>query len=544
MMSQKTADSRWFWLTYVSVVCNVLLFFPVHCSCAEIRQNTARPNVLVILCDDLGIGDVGCFNPESKIATPHLDRLAAEGMRFTDAHTGSAVCSPTRYGLMTGRYAWRTRLQNGVLGGLSPSLIAPDRLTVASLLREQGYVTACVGKWHLGMDWVKQPGKEVSVNSIETREQVWNVDYAQPFTGGPLAAGFQRYYGISGSLDMVPYAWIRDDRIPVYPSEEHDFPMMLGRADGKTRLGPTSPGFEATDTLPGIVQESVAVITDVVRDNSNRPVDQQTPFFLYIPLNAPHTPILPTAEWQGRSGLNAYADFTMQTDAAIGEILKSLDEHGLTETTLVIVTSDNGCSPQADFPQLKALGHDPSAGYRGHKADIFEGGHRVPFVVRWPPVVKPDSISETTICLTDLFATIAEITGQSIPENAAEDSFSFLHVLRNGDSPAQHNRPPVVHHSINGSFAIRDGDWKLIFCGDSGGWSDPKPGRKTASAEGPRWQLYNLRTDRGEQSNIINEHPQIVERLTQVMKEFISNGRSTNGEHQPNDVEVKQPAGF
>lgn len=365
-----------------------------------------HPNIVYILCDDLGYGDVRCFNPNGKIPTPGFDRIAREGIRFTDAHSGSAVCTPTRYGVLTGRYAWRSKLQRGVLGGLSPRLIEPGRTTVASLLKEHGYHTACLGKWHLGMDWVKKPGKQVAELSIEPRNLVWNVDFSQPIANGPGAVGFDYYYGISASLDMVPYAFIENDRVTELPTEDKGFAMTAGRPGGQTRKGPTAPSFHVDQVLPRLTEKAVAYIAD----RAPRAREGQ-PFFLYMPLASPHTPIVPNEPWQGKSGLNPYADFVMQTDATVVQVLEALEQHGLAENTLVIVTSDNGCSPQARFDELAAQGHHPSSIYRGHKADIYEGGHRVPFVVRWPAKIKPGQQCAQTICLTDLLATAAEIVG-------------------------------------------------------------------------------------------------------------------------------------
>ncbi len=489
-----------------------------------------RPNIVYLLCDDLGTGDVQCLNPAGKIATPRMDALAGAGMVFTDAHSGSAVCSPTRYGIMTGRYAWRSKLQSGVLGGLSPRLIEPGRLTVAQSLKEAGYQTVCIGKWHLGMDWVKLPGKNVTELNIEPAEQNRNVDYTQPITNGPQSVGFDEYFGISASLDMVPYTFIENDHVTINPSEERAFGMMRGRKNSTTRLGPAAPGFDALDVLPRLTERAVAEVAErapAARDGK--------PFFLYIPLASPHTPIQPTDEWQGKSQLNPYADFVMQTDQCIGQITDAIDEAGLAEQTLIIVTSDNGCSPQADFPELKTLGHNPSHIYRGTKADIFEGGHRVPFIARWIGTVKPGTTCTDTICLTDLMATCADLIGAKLPDNAGEDSFSFLPaLLSQADRP---HRPHTVHHSINGSFAIRERQWKLALCGGSGGWSGPKPGKP--SADLPPDQLYDLQADIGETKNLASEHPDEVARLTKLMEQVISSGRSTPGTPQLNAVPVK-----
>lgn len=492
---------------------------------------TAKPNLIYVLCDDLGYGDVKCLNPRGKIATPCLDKLATGGMIFTDVHSSSSVCTPTRYGIMTGRYNWRTKLQSGVLGGLSPRLIEPGRLTVAQLLKNQGYHTAAIGKWHLGMDWAKLPEKEVSELSIETPAQVRSVDYAQPIKNGPTAVGFDFYFGISASLDMVPYTYIENDRVTKLPIVEKDFPLFLGRTQGKCRLGPAAPDFEVADVLPTLTAKAIDYVKARAAD-----AKAGKPFFLYLPLTSPHTPVAPTQEWQGKSGLNHYADFVMQTDHSIGQLLTALEQHGLAENTLVIVTSDNGCSPQADFPGLLAKGHNPSAEFRGHKADIFDGGHRVPFLVRWPARVRAGGRSDQLLCLTDFMATVAEISGAKLPANAAEDSVSFLPaLLGNASAPL---REAVVHHSINGSFSIRQGKWKLLLCQDSGGWSDPRPGQPKANYL-PPVQLFDLDKDIGEQVNVQDKYPEVVARLTELLRKYVADGRSTPGGSQLNAVPVK-----
>jgi arylsulfatase A-like enzyme len=490
-----------------------------------------RPNLVLILCDDLGYGDVRCLNPNGKIATPHLDRLASQGMVFTDAHSSSAVCSPTRYSLMTGRYSWRSRLQSGVLGGLSPRLIEEGRLTVAALLRERGYHTAVIGKWHLGMDWVRVAGGGVTELGIETAQQHRNVDYAQSIRNGPNAVGFDYYFGISASLDMVPYAFIENDRLPNLPTDDKSYPLTLGVAERRTRHGPAAPQFEAEEVLPILTRRAVEHI-------SQRAADAQAgrPFFLYVPLNAPHTPVLPTREWQGRSGISPYADFVMQTDASIGEIIAALDRHNLASNTLVIATSDNGCSPEANFAQLAAAGHHPSHTFRGAKADLFEGGHRVPFIARWPGRVRAQSTNHALIGLVDILATCADLLGVKLPPNAGEDSVSFLPSLL-GQRGAS-SRSTLVHHSINGSFAIRQGHWKLALSPDSGGWSSPRPGSPAAKGL-PDTQLYNLETDIGETRNLQARHPKVAARLTALLEQQIAQGRSTRGPPQTNTVKVR-----
>ena len=495
-------------------------------SAAEVAS---KPNIIYVLCDDLGYGDVKCLNPQGKIATPHMDALAAKGMIFTDVHSSSSVCSPTRYGIMTGRYNWRTKLQSGVLGGLSPRLIEQGRLTTAQLLKNQGYNTGCIGKWHLGMDWVKKEGKDVAELNIESASQVHNVDYSKPIKNGPNSVGFDYYYGISASLDMVPYTFIENDRVAKLPSVEKEFPMFLGREKGKRRKGPAAPDFEVEDVLPTLTTKAI----DFVKARS---VDAKAgkPFFLYLPLASPHTPIAPTKDWQGKSGLNYYADFVMQTDHSLGLILAELDRQGIADNTLVVLTSDNGCSPQADFPELLSKGHNPSHLFRGHKADIFEGGHHIPFIVRWPAKVKPGSKSDQLLCLTDLMATCADILNVPLPANAGEDSVSFLPALLGQDKTSL--REALVHHSVNGTFAIRQGNMKLLMCKDSGGWSEPRPG--TVKSGMPEVQLFDLSNDIGERINLHDKQSETVKRLTNLLEKYIADGRSTKGEPQKNDVKV------
>jgi len=486
----------------------------------------AKPNIVVILADDLGYGDVKCLNPDGKIPTPNLDKLATAGMTFTDASTPSGVCSPTRYGLITGRYAWRSKLKSGVLGGLSPRLIEPGRVTVAQLLKDHGYHTACFGKWHLGMDWQRKPGAKLTELGIEPRGQVFNVEYDKPIRNGPNAVGFDTYFGISASLDMVPYTFITNDKVAANPTEDRDFPLMLGKeGGGRCRMGPAAPGFQAENVLPELTKQAVAYIGERAK--------AKTPFFVYTPLASPHTPILPTKDWQGKTGLNPYGDFVAATDAAVGEVLAALKRNGLDDNTLVIFTSDNGCSPQADFPELKKHGHNPNYVFRGNKADIYEGGHRVPFLVRWPGHVKAGSKSDRIVCLTDILATCAEVSGAKVPDTVGEDSISFAGAWKS-EKPA---RTGIITHSINGSFAVREGKWKLCLCPGSGGWSAPRPGSKGENGL-PAIQLFDLEADIGEKTNLQDKYPDIVAKLTKSLEKWVADGRSTPGKAQPNTTPV------
>jgi arylsulfatase A len=466
-----------------------------------------KPNIVFILADDMGYGDVSCLNPDSKIRTPCLDRLGAEGMLFRDAHSSSAVCTPSRYSLLTGRYNWRTWLKEGVNFGYSKPLIEPGRMTLASLLKQNGYATACIGKWHLGWRWpLKGPDGA-------------DVDYTRPIEEGPVSVGFDTFFGISASLDMPPYVYIQNDRPTAVPD---------GTTPGKKgkmfwREGPIAPDFKHETVLSTLADKAVEVI--------ERQARQDKPFFLYFPLPAPHTPILPGPEFQGKSGTNAYGDFCLEVDALVGRIADTLKRAGADEDTILVFSADNGCSPMADFAELAACGHNPSYVFRGHKADIYEGGHRIPLLVRWPNGIRAGSSSDETVCLSDWLATCADLVGERLPDDAGEDSVSNL-PLWQGRKMDRSLREATVHHSMDGSFSIRRGRWKLEMCPGSGGWSHPKPGPECDGL--PPVQLYDLSADIGERRNLCAEHPEVVEELKALLTAYVRNGRSTPGAPQGN----------
>lgn len=521
------------WILRCSILVSVIFISLFAEGVPAAADTAAKPNIVFILCDDLGYGDVACNNPEGKIATPCVDRLAREGMRFTDAHATSSVCTPTRYSLLTGRYNWRSRIKKGVLGGLSPRLIERGRVTVAELLRSHGYHTACIGKWHLGMEWALKPNAKEFEDRIERGPEGWNVDYTRPISEGPNSVGFDYYFGISASLDMVPYTYIENDHVTVVPTTDKAFPMMLGRGR-TTRRGPGAEEFDAMDVLPELTRKAVAYIAERAG-----PAADGKPFFLYLPYASPHTPIVPSPGWQDKSDLNYYADFVMQNDASVGKVLDALAEHGVADNTLVIFSSDNGCSPQADFAALAKKGHDPSYIFRGHKADIWDGGHRVPFIVRWPGKVEAGTTSNQLVSLVDLMATCADILDVELPDDAGEDSVSILPALLGEvERPV---REALVHHSISGKFAIRRGRWKLILCPGSGGWSSPRDAQ--AAQQGlPPVQLYDMTKDPREQHNLQAEHPQVVQDLTALLEQYVAEGRSTPGTPQDNTgpVEIRK----
>ena len=487
-----------------------------------------HPNIIYILADDMGYGDLSCLNEESKIHTENLDRLASQGMIFRDAHSTSSVCTPSRYSLLTGRYNWRSRLKHGVNWGYSERLIEEGRMTVPSLLKSHGYNTGCVGKWHLGWSWGKKANMTEPVDSFrDTPDFPGNdVDFSLPITGGPTAVGFDYYFGISASLDMAPYVYVENDRVTAQPDR------IIPEKTGKQfwREGPIAPDFAHEDVLPTLTRKAVQYVDDHAQ--------QDAPFFLYFPLPAPHTPILPLPQFQGKSGTNEYGDFCLQVDDLVGQIMAALDRNGIAENTILVFTSDNGFSPMGGLEELKAVGHKPSYVFRGHKFDIYEGGHRMPLVIRWPETIAAGTASDETVCLADLLATGAEIVGEPLPPNAGEDSVSNLSVWKGGPVE-QSQREGIVHSSMNGSLSIRKGKWKLEMCPGSGGQSYPRPGPETEGL--PPIQLYDLDADVGERQNLQAEHPEVVEELTNLLTTYIVNGRSIPGEPQQNADDILWP---
>ena len=513
-------------------------------------QKSKYPNVVIIYADDLGYGDVQSYNPgNGKISTPNIDGLAAEGMRFTDAHSSSAVCSPSRYTLLTGRYHWRTRLQSGIVGLFGAPLIKPDRLTVSGLAKQHDYQTACIGKWHLGWDWPIPEGKRELFSSrqknvIATDEHriAWEEVFSQPIPGGPTAVGFDEYFG-TAVPNWPPYCFIENDRTIGIPTE---FGAARLFAKNQASLqGPSLENWELESILPALGGRSVNFI--------ERMAKSPDPFLLYLPLTSPHTPLSVNKDWKGKSGLSLYADLVMETDAIVGKVLDALEKSGQAGNTVVIFTSDNGCAPyvgnttveesrdttfknwpwdrkkREDMPvaAMEEKGHYPSGPLRGYKSDVWEGGHRVPFIVRWPGTVKPGSSSSLLVHQADIMATIADIFGAPLPPDAGEDSFSLLPLLHGDDNPVREN---AVSASISGFPSLRLGSWKLILGSGSCGWS---PG-----GDGEPIQLYNLKKDLGETENLAGELPERVSEMKALMETLIANGRSTPGPKQENDVEV------
>ncbi len=491
------------WLKLIAFPLLAALLFVVT---AQPPKN--QPNIVIILADDLGQGDLGAFNPASKIQMPHVNRLAKEGMRFVDAHSGSAVCTPTRYGLLTGRYSFRSSMKRGVLQGYSPPLIDSGRTTIASLAQRAGYTTACIGKWHLGLDWKKKdPQQPLFVGEPMTPTHV-NVEYAKP-VAGVNRLGFDYSFVLPASLDMSPYCFVENGRV-VNPQtrtiQGHDMSVR----ELFYRTGHISTDLNMTDFLPRFVREAVGFIDR----NRNKP------FLLYLPLSSPHTPWAIEEPFRGKSAIGPYGDFVQQTDHYVGQVMAALERNRLTDNTIVMFTSDNGSYwTEADIRESDHLSNNR---LRGMKADIFEGGHRVPFVVRWPGHVQPNSRQTATVCLTDILATLADITRQPIPAGTAEDSYSLLPLLTPQKSSA-FTRPFTIHHSGDGKFAIRQGDWKYVSSLGSGGFTTPK--NVVPQPGGPTGQLYNLRNDPKEQTNLFGQKPGLVADLAKKLAVFEEIGR-------------------
>lgn len=488
-------------------------FLSVACTNSEVAatEQDPPPNIVVILADDMGYGDIGVYNPDSLVPTPNLDQLAAEGVRYTDAHSPASVCTPTRYSILTGRYAWRSRLKSGVLWGYSPLLIETDLETVPSLLKKQGYHTAGIGKWHLGFG-----NSEADYYGASAREGKASGDDFGRLNPGPNEIGFDYFFGIPASLDMKPYLYIENGQ-PYTPLTgkliEASGQRRYG-GDGFWRKGQIADDFVHEEVLPTLTEKA----EDYIRE---REVDDEAPFFLYFALNAPHTPWLPTEKFRGTSGAGHYGDFSVQVDAVVGQIRDVLEETGELDNTLVIFTSDNGAHWLPT--DIEEFGHLANGALRGQKADIHEGGHRVPFIAYWASRTPAGNISDHPLTLTDLMATFASITGDELDDDAGVDSFDFLPSLL-GNSDEQPARGEMVHHALDGMFAIREGDWKLVEGLGSGGFTPPA---SEEPADGqPDVQLYNLRLDPAESTNVAANNPEVVERLSKTLNQVRDSGRS------------------
>ena len=497
------------------LISGLLMFVFAADACPSSHGAERPPNVLFIFADDLGYGDVGAFNPDSKIATPNIDRLARQGIRLTDAHAPASVCVPSRYALLTGRHMFRNRrvfTQEG--------LIEPGRLTIASLLKRAGYTTAMIGKWHLSFE-----GGGLDPGGAAVRGEAF--DYAKPVRGGPTDHGFDSFFGMHASLDVPPYFFIENDRVVGVPTatiEEHHTPEVRSIQGEFWRGGAIAPDFKHQQVLSLFAERAVKYLESRARS--------QQPFFLYLALTAPHAPWLPAERFRGKTGAGMYGDFVMQVDDVVGRVVTALGKTGKTRDTLVIFTSDNG--PTWYETDVQKYGHRAAGGFRGMKADVWEGGHRMPFIARWPKKIVSGSSSTQLVCFTDMLATFASLTGQKLEEGAGEDSLDMLPVLLGKSSKPV--REVIIHEATwpSGMLAIRQGNWKLIpwlssrsvFEGfdDRGKFTLPSP--EAPQPGGPQGQLYNLANDPGERKNLYSEHPEIVQQLTALLERYRQEGRS------------------
>ena len=488
----------------------LLSAFLVSCSlfCA-LSLFAKSPNIIVIYTDDQGYGDVSALNPEAKFETPNLDRLVKEGIAYTNGHSPDTVCTPSRYGLLTGRYCWRTDRKKGVMGAEGTCLIADGRVTLASFLRDQGYDTAMVGKWHLGMDFPNTPKDR---------------DWTQPVKDMPLDKGFNYFYGIPASLNYGVLAWF-DGRYAKVPPTVYTAKKPNKRHSDYRIMPPYQKTPEATRNVVGT--KGMEVASDFIDNQcltrfTDKAIEwmglkREKPFFLYLPFTSPHYPVCPLPEYWGKGDCGGYGEFMIETDDHVGRVLDFLAKAGIDENTMVIFTSDNG--PEKTWEgRIKEFGHDSSGIYKGGKRDIYEGGHRVPFLVRWPGGIKqPGRTVDGLVGQTDILATLAEVVGARLPASAGEDSQSFAGTFT--EVKKAHDRLPLINHGVNGRFAITEGYWKLIL-----------PHGKA------EMELYDLASDPGEEKNVVAQHPERVSALKKKITAIVSNGRTTPGAAQSNDT--------
>ncbi len=484
----------------------------------------AKPNIVFILADDLGYGDVGCYNPEAKVATPNLDRLAREGMRFTDAHAPSTVCTPSRYSLLTGRMAFRIPFRSVFEGVGGPCLIKEDQLSLPQMLREQGYATAMTGKWHVGLSFFDKDGQRITKGGVEG---VKTIDYTRAIPDAPIHRGFDQFFGTAccPATDYL-YAYIEGDRIPVPATallDKSKLPKHPYANDN--RAGMIAPGYDLEDLDQVFLQKSRAFLE---RHAKTQP---KQPFFLYHSMNAVHLPSFASKQFQGATKAGPHGDFIGELDFIVGDLMKTLERLGLAENTVIMFSSDNGPEVESVVHMRADHAHDGARPWRGVKRDQWEGGHRVPFIVRWPGKIAPGSISDQTVCLTDVMATCAAITGAKLPENAAQDSFNFLPALLGKPGGAE-ARPYTLHQTGSLALAIRKGPWKYLDHRGSGGNNydkgQMKPFALPDSAPDAPGQLYNLASDPGETTNLYFKHPEVVRELKALLDSSKAAGRSRN----------------
>lgn len=510
----------------------------------------SKPNVILMFVDDLGYGDIQSFNESGKISTPNIDRLASGGMKFTDSHACSALCTPSRYGLLTGRYNWRSRLKFLVLPGDSNTLIEKDRMTMADVFKKANYNTACVGKWHLGLEWianrdpkpsdfgvdssdyenlVPRSDTEPSINMAKVSPiNALDIDYTKPIAYGPNQYGFDYFFGLPASLDQPPYVYIENDRVLELPDHISGV-VKLDRDTGsmmdKWQRGPIAPSYDHEQVLDDMNDKVIELIDTYA--------EKEEPFFIYYPTPAVHGPLLPNKKNKGRSGINAYADIVMQLDDMVGQITEKLEEKNILEDTIFIFTSDNGCSGVADYPTLLENGHNPSYKFRGKKFSLYEGGHRVPTIVHYPKMIQENTTCDSNVCHTDFFRTFAEMLQVELPQNAAEDSFSNLNLWKQDGSC---DRKATVYTCGAGYFGIAAGQWKLNCCTNGGIGREAMESAFKKVPYKQDFELYNVYEDISEEHNVIEENSDVVQELKAELTRCLDQGRSTDGEMQKNFI--------
>ncbi len=472
------------------------------------------PNIVIIYADDMGYGDLNCQNSKSKIPTPNLDQLASEGMRFTDAHSSSGICSPSRFALLTGTYHWRR--QHDIVGAFGTPFFKDSDITLPQVLKTQGYTTACIGKWHLGWDWpfINEPSGEVMQwGNLQEVYLPEDIDWSEPIAGGPLSRGFDYYFG-DGTINFPPYAWVENDRIIDVPTEEMDIDSIgfdTKEGEWEFRPGPKITGWNPYKVLPTLTQKTVEWISEQ---------EENIPFFLYFALPCPHAPIIPNNEFDGKSQAGGYGDFIVQTDWVVGQVLNALKEKGYEDNTLIIFSADNGPEAYA-WKRAENYGHYSMGDFRGLKRDVWEGGHHVPFIIKWSGQIKEGSISDEVISQLDIMASLASITGIELPENAAPDSYNFLPVLK-GEKHHTPYREATIHNTYESKWGIRKGDWLYINSASGGHREMPESFKKLRGytdfdTEG---LLFNMKDDPEQRINLYDKYPERIKEMDKLLQEY------------------------
>jgi len=495
-----------------------IIIFLSSCSIKKENAETKLPNIVIIYADDMGFGDLGIQNPESKIPTPNLDELASEGMRFTDGHSSSGICTPSRYALLTGRYHWRKF--HGIVNSFGQPSFNEERLTLPEMLKEKGYATACIGKWHLGWNWnflAEPSGRKILYNREVKYYLPEEVDWKSPITGGPLSHGFDYYFG-DDVPNFPPYTWIENEHVVIVPTLPLTETPETMEGSWEARPGPMAEGWQLDKVMPILTKKAMEYI------NSRK--GNKEPFFLYFPWTSPHAPIVPTEEFQGTTEAGGYGDFMHQSDWTAGQVLEALKENGFAENTLVIFTADNGPERYA-YDRIRNFEHRSNGNLRGLKRDTWEGGHRVPFIIKWPGVIEAGKVSDEVVNQVDIMATLAEIIGFELPNVAAEDSYNLLPHLK-GNPDAVNIREATVQNTFKDRYAIRKGDWVLIDS-ESGmhskvpDWFNEQFGYSENTFAG---ELYNLKEDISQKDNLYGENPGKVEELKVLLEKYKADGRS------------------